>query len=398
MAMFQQRREDLETARPVGHFRARRQGPGWLTMLGIWAIVFLLVWALLRPEQASPLHDPSAQARDVVPRGNLADGEKATIDVFREASPSVVYITSTELASDFLGLSVFEVPRGTGSGFIYDRDGHIVTNYHVIQGGRRLRVTLADQSEWKARQVGIEADKDIAVLKIDAPPERLKPITLGTSRDLQVGQKVLAIGNPFGFDQTLTVGVISALGREIKSVTGRKIRSVIQTDAAINPGNSGGPLLDSAGRLIGVNTQIASPSGASAGIGFAVPVDIVNEIVPDIIRYGRVLKPGLGVTIFHSWQTRRVFDSLGIRTGVLIDSVREGGGAAQAGLRGTIADRRGRIRRLGDVLVKVGDQGVHTLNDLKDALEPYKITDEVQVIFIRDEEVKTATVKLQYVD
>lgn len=366
-------------------------------MLGIWAVVFLFVWALVRPEQTPPLHNPSAQARTVSPRGDLTADEKATIDIFREVSPSVVYITSTKLGRDFF-LRVFEIPRGAGSGFIYDRDGHIVTNFHVIQGGTRLTVTLSDESEWEAKHVGSEPDKDLAVLKIDAPPELLRPITLGTSSDLQVGQKVLAIGNPFGFDQTLTVGVVSALGREIESITGRKIRGVVQTDAAINPGNSGGPLLDSAGRLIGVNTQIASPSGASAGIGFAVPVDIVNDIVPDIIRYGRVLRPGLGVTLFEPWQTRRLFHSLGLRGGLLIESVSEGGGAAHAGLRGTIADRRGRIQRLGDVLVQVGDQAVSSVNELKDALEPYKVGDTAQVTFIRDEKPKTATVKLQYIN
>lgn len=395
--MLDQKRAYLEPARPPDKGSARGHGLGWPTMLGIWAIVFLLVWALFPPEQASPLHNPSAQARTASPRGDLTADEKATINIFRDVSPSVVYITSTELGRDFF-LRVFEIPRGAGSGFIYDRDGHIVTNFHVIQGGTRLRVTLSDESEWEAKHVGSEPDKDLAVLKIDAPPELLRPITLGTSSDLQVGQKVLAIGNPFGFDQTLTVGVVSALGREIESITGRKIRGVVQTDAAINPGNSGGPLLDSAGRLIGINTQIASPSGASAGIGFAVPVDIVNDIVPDIIRYGRVLRPGLGVTLFEPWQTRRLFLSLGLRGGLLIESVSEGGGAAHAGLRGTIADRRGRIQRLGDVLVQVGDQTVSSVNELKDALEPYKVGDTPQVTYIRDEKPKTATVKLQYIN
>ena len=368
----------------------RPAGFGWVTMVGVWAIVFLLVWEFVRPSPPTPLHDPDVKPRPVTPRTELDDTERTTIEVFHQASPSVAYITCTELGRDLFGFNVFEVPRGTGSGFIYDRDGYIVTNYHVIEGAARCAVTLADQSEWDARLAGQEPDKDIAVLKIDAPPERLKPITFGTSADLQVGQKVLAIGNPFGFDRTLTVGVVSALGREIPAMTGRKIRDVIQTDAAINPGNSGGPLLDSAGRLIGVNTQIASPSGASAGIGFAVPVDIVNEIVPDLIRYGTVIRPGLGVILFQDWQTRRLR-----LPGVLIDTVSEGSGADRSGLRGTELDRNGRILRMGDVIAKVNDNPVRTINDLKDALEGHRAGDSVIVTIVRDDAVKTVDVTLQ---
>jgi len=361
-------------------------------MFGVWAIVFLLVWLVIRPDRSSPLHDPDFEARPVTARGDLGTGERATIEVFRKASPSVVYITSSEYRRDIFSLNVFEIPRGTGSGFIYDRDGHIVTNFHVIQPGSHWKVMLADQSEWDARLVGCEMDKDIAVLKIDAPPEQLKPIALGNSHDLQVGQSVLAIGNPFGFDQTLTVGVVSALGREIESITGRKIRDVIQTDAAINPGNSGGPLLDSAGRLIGVNTQIASPSGASAGIGFAVPVDTVNEIVPDLIQYGEVRRAGLGVVFFPDWQTRR----LGI-PGLLIDYVNDKGAAAEAGLRGTIVDGR-RIRQIGDVITRINDLEVRTLNEVKDALEPFNVGDEVRVTFIRDDRVRSVGVRLRCIN
>ena len=375
----------------LGVRRASR-GPRWGTMAGVWALVFVFAWMAFRPGQPSPLHDPDAPLPPAVPRPKLADGEQATIDVFRQTSPSVVYITSSQLGRDFLGFNVFEVPRGTGSGFIFSEAGYIVTNFHVIQEGSRWKVTLADQSQWDAKLVGQEPDRDIAVLKIDAPVELLKPITLGTSDDLQVGQRVLAIGNPFGFDQTLTVGVVSALGREINSVTGRKIRGVIQTDAAINPGNSGGPLLDSAGRLIGMNTQIASPSGASAGIGFAVPVDIVNEIVPDLIKFGRVVRAGLGVVLFDDWQTNR----LGLR-GCLIDGVQPGGGAEDVGLRGTTIDERGYIRRLGDIIVKIDDQEVWTLNALKDALEPHDAGDAVKVTYVRDKEVAVATVVLKTV-
>ncbi|UCE61017.1 MAG: trypsin-like peptidase domain-containing protein [Phycisphaerales bacterium] len=369
------------------------QGLRWITMLGVWVVVFFLVWTVLGPavrSQTTPLHDPTAEPRTVTARGDLTGDEQATIDIFHNASPAVVYITSSELRRDFFSLNIFEIPRGTGSGFVYDKNGHIVTNFHVIQGGARLIVTLSDQSEWEAEFVGGEPDKDIAVLKIDASTERLVPLTIGTSSDLQVGQKVMAIGNPFGFDQTLTTGVVSALGREIESVSGRKIRDVIQTDAAINPGSSGGPLLDSAGRLIGVNTQIASPTGASAGIGFAVPVDIVNAIVPDLIRYGRVIRPGLGVILADDWVMRR----LRLR-GVLIREVAEGSGAAEAGLRGTMVDRRGYIRQLGDVIVEVGGEKVRTGNSLKDVLERYKAGDEVPVTFLRDDKVLETTVKLQ---
>ena len=230
-------------------------------------------------------------------RGDLAADERATIELFREASPSVVFITS--LARRRGGLfRVAEIPRGEGlrasSG---TRTGHVVTNFHVIQGASSARVTLADGSTWAASFVGAAPDRDLAVLRIFPTGRTLKPILVGTSKDLLVGQKVFAIGNPFGLDQSLSTGVVSALGRSIESVTGRQIEGVIQTDAAINPGNSGGPLLDSAGRLIGVNTAIASTSGSSAGIGFAVPVDTVNQVVPQLIQHGRVIRPQLGVTL-----------------------------------------------------------------------------------------------------
>jgi len=382
--------DDFDRMRPA----PSRPSPGSLrirgaTLLGVWSVVFLVVWLVVGSGEERPLHDPGAKPRTAEPRGDLTAEETSTIEVFREASPAVVYITATDLRTGLFGLNVYEVPAGTGSGFLYDKEGHVVTNYHVIQEGRRWIVRLSDESEWDAEVVGVEPDKDVAVLRIDTPPEKLRPIALGTSHDLQVGQRVLAIGNPFGFDQTLTVGVVSAVGREIRSVTGRKIRDVIQTDAAINPGNSGGPLLDSGGRLIGVNTQIASPTGGSAGIGFAVPVDTVNEIVLELIRYGAVRRAGMGISAVDDRLTRR----LGIR-GVLIDAVAENGGAGQVGLRGTLVDRRGYIRQLGDIIVKVNDTEVGDLNELKDALEPFKAGDEVVITFVREERLGTATVKL----
>ena len=358
-------------------------------MIGVWAVVFLLVWTVFRPPSETPLHDSTAAPRAVTARGDLAADEKATIDVFREASPSVVYITSTDVARDFF-LNLFEIPAGSGSGFIFDPNGYIVTNLHVIREGRRWTVTLADQSQWDAAYVGASDDKDLAVLKIDAPPDRLKAIAVGTSSNLVVGQKVLAIGNPFGLDQTLTTGIVSALGREMRSLTGRPIHDVIQTDAAINPGNSGGPLLDSAGRLIGVNTQIASPSGASAGIGFAIPVDIVNRVVPQIIRYGKVIRPGLGVTVWPDNVIRR----LGVE-GVLLRDVPKGSSAEQAGLRGTVRGRDGRVRQVGDLIVQVADQPTRGQYELLDVLEQFKVGDEVGVTYKRDDETRETTLRLQ---
>ncbi|MFQ5461213.1 MAG: S1C family serine protease [Phycisphaerae bacterium] len=325
-------------------------------------------------------------------RSDLTSDEKSTIEVFRKAAPSVCFITNIEHQRLLFSLNELLIPKGTGSGFVYDADGHIVTNYHVIHGADVIEVTLANGSQWPAQLVGYELDKDLAVLKIDAKPEQLKPIPLGTSHDLQVGQKVLAIGNPFGLDHTLTVGVVSAIGREIESVNGRRIRQVIQTDAAINPGNSGGPLLDSSGRLIGVNTQITSPSGASAGIGFAVPVATVNEIVPDLIRYGRVRRLDLGVRLESDAVTR----SLGL-PGPLVGDVYKGLGAAKAGLRGTTVDRWGRIRQLGDVIVAIGDVRITTNNEYKDALEKYDEGDKVAVSFVRHDKIITKKIQLGFI-
>ena len=277
----------------------------------------------------------------------LTAAEQATIDLFSRASRSVAYITSISLRRDWFDLNVYEIPRGTGSGFVWDDEGRIVTNFHVIQGANAAQVTLQDQSVWDAKVIGIAPDKDLAVLEIEAPQEVLHPIAVGTSADLQVGQSVFAIGNPFGLDQTLTTGVISALGREIESVARIPIRDVIQTDAAINPGNSGGPLLDSSGRLIGVNTAIFSPSGAYAGIGFAIPVDTVAWVVPELIGKGVIERPTLGVELLSA----RLAQNLGLE-GAVIGRVLPGSGADRAGLRGTRRDAYGRIV-LGDLIVEV---------------------------------------------
>lgn len=317
--------------------------------------------------------------RAVTPRGDLGEDEKATIKLFEETSPSVVFITTINLRRDFFSTNIYKMPAGTGSGFIWDSDGHIVTNYHVIKGADEAQITLWDQSTWDAKLVGVEPDKDLAVLKIKAPDDRLKPIKIGESKNLLVGQKAFAIGNPFGFDQTLTTGVISALGREIESVTRRPITGVIQTNAAINPGNSGGPLLDSAYRLIGINTAIYSPTGSYAGIGFAVPVDTINRIVPQLIEYGKVIKPGLGINIApDSFVSTRLNT-----TGVLILNVIEGGGAEKAGLKATTQSANGKIS-LGDIIKKVEGKNVEDSSDLFRILDAKVVGDTVNVTIDRD--------------
>jgi S1-C subfamily serine protease len=321
--------------------------------------------------------------------GQLNDDERATIDLFHRAAPSVVYITSLAMRRSAFRFNLMQIPRGSGSGIIWDDAGHVITNFHVIQGGDAARVTLADQSTWEATFIGAAPEKDLAVLKIDAPPERLRPIPLGTANDLQVGQAVFAIGNPFGFDSTLTTGVISALGREIESAARIPIRDVIQTDAAINPGNSGGPLLDSSGRLIGVNTAIYSPSGAYAGIGFATPVDTLQWAVPDLIQHGRLMRPSLGVQVAN----RQIAAQLRI-TGALILEVTPGGSAAAAGLRPTVRDERGRLV-LGDIIVAIDGQPVSNSGDLVLALEQRDAGDKVRVTIKRNDQQRDVQVVLQ---
>jgi len=357
------------------------------------SIVFVLVLASLLACQiwarGNAVADQLGQPRPVASRGKLDRDEQSTIKLFRRASPSVVHITLLSVQRDFFSLNLYEIPEGTGSGFIWDKAGHIVTNFHVIQSADVAQVTLADHTTWKARRVGVAPDKDLAVLRIEAPRNRLKPAPIGSSDDLQVGQKVFAIGNPFGLDQTLTTGIISALGREIESVTRRPIQGVIQTDAAINPGNSGGPLLDSSGRLIGVNTAIFSPSGASVGIGFAIPVNTVNRIVPQLIRYGKVIRPGLGVQVAEDQLTQE----MGL-PGVLIVDVRPGSPGAKAGLRGTRRNFSGQVT-LGDVIVAINDKRIESVKDLFLVLEKYKVGDTVTVSILRQGKRREYRITLQ---
>jgi S1-C subfamily serine protease len=340
------------------------------------ALVALLLAGMLAT--AATAQPQPAAPRAVAPRGALDADERNNIDVFRRISPSVVNITSLAVGRQPFSLDVTQMPRGNGSGFVWDERGHVVTNFHVIQEGNAATVTLADQSTYRASLVGVFPDRDLAVLKIDAPRDKLKPIPIGASGDLQVGQKVFALGNPFGLDQTLTTGIVSALDREIESVTRRPIRGAIQTDAAINPGNSGGPLLDSAGRLIGVNTSIFSTSGASAGIGFAIPVDEVNRIVPRLIRDGRFLRPALGFTAAPP----ALVQALGLKAGVAIVRVAPGGPAAKAGLQPFARARDGDVTP-GDVITALDGVTVKDFDDLLAQLERRQPGDSVRLTLWR---------------
>jgi S1-C subfamily serine protease len=326
--------------------------------------------------------------KNTSPAPRFNSSERATISLFESAAPSVCYITTTNVRLDFFSRDVTEIPRGTGSGFVWDKEGHIITNFHVIQGADRAQVTLGDRTTWQAKLVGKAPEKDLAVLKIEAPADQLIPIPVGQSDNLRVGQSVYAIGNPFGLDQTLTTGIVSALGREIESVAGIPIRDAIQTDAAINPGNSGGPLLDSRGELIGVNTAIYSPSGASAGIGFSIPVDVVSWVVPELIAYGYIKRPGLGIELAPQQFVSRV----GLK-GALILNVTPGSPAEKAGIRPTLRNQYGRIQ-LGDLIVKLDDEAIQSENDLILALEKYEPGQDVDLTIKRDGEEQTVTITL----
>ncbi len=364
--------------------------PSWLPYLGplfLLAVGGLLLWWFW--PRAPVLWESDATLRPVAARGDLAEEEKATIALFRNSSPSVVHITNVAIRRDFFSMDVQRIRQGTGSGFIWDERGHIVTNNHVIEGADAAIVTLAsDSNQWKARLVGAYPEKDIAVLSIDAPKAMLKPILVGTSHDLQVGQRVFAIGNPFGLDQSLTTGIVSALGRELSTQNERTIKDLIQTDAAINPGNSGGPLLDSAGRLIGMNTAIFSPSGASAGIGFAIPVDEINRVVTELIKHGKVVRPDLGAQLVDDEVTRRRR-----LPGVLILRVAPGRPAARAGLKPTRYAADDRLR-LGDIITAIDGQPTTKKNDVLDILEKHAVGDTVTVTVISDGEKRDVKVTL----
>ena len=342
----------------------------WIT----WAIVLLLLLWQFLPWIDRYLIGLSTEPRAITARGELAADERATIDIFDQASPSVVFISTRQRVRDLWTRNVFSVPRGTGSGLVWDDLGHVVTNNHVIEGASEATVRLNDGRSYNAVLVGASPAHDLAVLRISVAFDRPPPVPVGTSGDLKVGQKVFAIGNPFGLDYTLTSGLVSALDRSLTDDNGTTIEHLIQTDAAINPGNSGGPLLDSAGRLIGINTAIYSPSGAYAGIGFAVPVDEVNRVVPQLIARGKYMRPSLGVGV-DADVNQLLTEELGVE-GVLLLKVEPGSAADAAGLRATTIDRDGNVIA-GDVIVALDGQAVDSVATLLARLEDHQIGDRV---------------------
>ena len=361
--------------------------------LALWIVILaLVVWIYILPHLTRLWPTSGGDPRTVTPRGDLAEDEKSTIELFKNAGPSVVYITTLTRRVNPWTRSASEFPQGTGSGFIWESSGLIVTNYHVIEKAAAADVVLHDHTQYRAKLIGVSPDHDLAVLRISAPAGTLRAVPIGTSHDLDVGQKVFAIGNPFGLDQTLTTGIISALGRRIQSISGRPIDEAIQIDAAINPGNSGGPLLDSAGRLIGVNTAIASPTGASAGVGFAVPVDTVNRVVPQLIASGSYRPPRVGIQIDERL-TRNFLAGLGVE-GVLILGVEPGSGAERAALRGTSRQRDGAIV-VGDIIQQIENRTIRNANDLFSALEESQRGQTVNITVLRERQTLKVPVELQ---
>jgi S1-C subfamily serine protease len=358
------------------------------------SLVFFLVWLAwqnVSEFRTRPAGKLDTAPRTVAARGDLAQDEKATIELFEKSKNSVVYITTKALVRDFWTRNVFSVPRGTGSGFIWDDAGHVITNYHVIEGASEAIVKLSDGSDYKATLTGASPAHDIAVLHIRAGAAHLAAVPLGTSHDLRVGQKVFAIGNPFGLDWTLTTGIVSALDRSL-SGDNNTIEHLIQTDAAINPGNSGGPLLDSAGRLIGINTAIYSPSGASAGIGFAVPVDTLNRVVPELIRSGAYVRPSLGIELDETINQR--LKAMVQVDGVVVLKVPTGSAAARAGLRGARLDSDGELIP-GDIIMAADGRPVDTVSKLNAALDDHRAGDILNLTVLRDGNTSEVPVRLQ---
>lgn len=359
-----------------------------------WILIVLVIGLLVVPRIVSMMRwgGVAGESRTVTPRGELAEFEKTTTSLFQEISPSVVYLTTRSRVASPFSRRAIEVEAGSGSGFMWDNQGHIVTNFHVLQEASSAQVVLWDQSSYEASLVGGSPDHDLAVLHIAVAPDKLRPVPIGESDPLLVGQAVFAIGNPFGLNQTLTTGVVSAKSRTIQSPTGRSIEGVIQIDAAINPGNSGGPLLDSASRLIGVNTAIYSPSGTSAGVGFAIPVDTVNRVVPQIIAKGRYQPPQMGIRV-NSEISDAITSRMGVK-GVLLLDVADGGGAAEAGLRGTVVGRSD-VVQVGDILQSIDGQPINNLNEMLSVLERYSPGDSVEVGYLRGSDTGSTTVLLR---
>jgi len=358
--------------------------------LGAVVGALMLLWKAL--PWLESWNSPSApQIRTVTARGDLAADEKNTIELFEKSRDSVVYISTAALVRDAWTRNVFSVPKGTGSGFIWDEAGHVVTNFHVIAGANAATVKLADGRDYKAALVGASREHDIAVLKIGVGFKRPPPVPVGTSHDLKVGQKVYVIGNPFGLDWTLTNGIVSALDRSLAGEDGPSVEHLIQTDAAINPGNSGGPLLDSAGRLIGINTAIYSPSGASAGIGFAVPVDTVMRVVPELIKNGKYIRPALGIEIDQQVNGRLI--ELTGTAGVAVLRVQPGSAAEKAGLVGVSISEEGITA--GDIIVALNGKEVDSLQQLFARLDDQEVGDVVKLKVVRDGRQREVEISLQ---
>ncbi|MBF0208768.1 MAG: trypsin-like peptidase domain-containing protein, partial [Oligoflexia bacterium] len=300
-------------------------------------------------------------------------------------------VTNVQLARNWWDMETVEVPQGAGTGFIWNSDGYIVTNFHVVQGGDTFLISFhKDKKQYRAKKVGVSPRKDVAVLKLEERPSKVVPINIGTSKGLMVGQKVIAIGNPFGLDHTMTTGIVSALGRQIEGIGGVKINDMIQTDASINPGNSGGPLLNSRGHLIGMNTMIFSRSGTSSGVGFAVPVDTITSIVPQLIKNGKEIRPGLGIVLLPE-QYREHF---GIKKGTIVATVGRGSSAADAGIKGISTDSYGRYF-LGDTIVAINGQETNSLDEIISILDKHKIGEEVEVSLIGSSNNRERKVKIK---
>jgi S1-C subfamily serine protease len=381
--------------------RYREHPAPWMVLVPTVAFLLLaglaIGYFLFRDDKRTP-QNPEAKLREVTPRGDRDDIEKNRISVFKDVNPGVVNVDTLRIQRmGYVGTQ--ERQQGTGSGFVWDDQGRIVTNFHVVQDAlaitragdvsiqtnATIRVTLADRTAWNARLVGIAPDNDLAVLQIDAPAAKLKPLKVGSSSDLDVGQTVFAIGNPFGQSLTFTEGIISALEREIQSVTDRPISGVIQTDASLNPGNSGGPLLDREGRLIGVNTAITSPTGGSVGIGYAIPVDTVNRVVTALIKSGRDARPTMGFVALREQDTR----ALGYDKGVMIGEVRARGPAEKAGLRGF------RGQEHGDLILAIDGEPINTLKDLERVMAKCKVQQTIKLTIQRERRTQELSLTLE---
>lgn len=371
-----------------------------LLTLTLLAVVILLLFQLHREKhyrlELAGINAKMAAMQGTQPPSTSSGAVRApappvspATEIYRHVSPSVVAVANKALVRrGFFSMQIYEIPQGSGTGFVWDKLGHIVSNYHVVHQADTLTVTFPDGDQYDAQLIGVAPDYDLAVLRIDAPKEKLSPVEVSDSRQLSVGENVFAIGNPFGLDTTLSAGIVSALGRTITSMTERKIRDVIQTDAAINPGNSGGPLLDSAGRLVGVNTAILSPSGAYAGIGFAVPSATVSRVVPQLIEKGHVTRAGLGVELLPDHITERT----GIR-GVAIYAVEGNTPAAKAGLEGLSLNRRGAVV-FGDIVTAVNGHPVSTVEEMRTMFDSCKPGDLAELTVVRNRQTRQVKFRL----